>query len=84
MVVNRWCMQYLSDILDLTIDKPKITETTALGAAFLAGLQAGIYKDLHEIKKVWQLDERFTPTMSEEKRQTCLNGWKKAVNQVLP
>ncbi len=83
MVENRWCMQYLSNILDLTIDKPKITETTALGAAFLAGLQAGIYKDLHEIKKVWQLDERFTPTMNEEKRQSSLNGWEKAVNQVL-
>ena len=83
MANNNWCMQYLSDVLDLTIDKPTITETTALGAAFLAGLQAGIYSDLDDVKKVWQLDQRYTPEMKAAQRAERLAGWQHAVAQVL-
>ncbi|MFL0800451.1 MAG: glycerol kinase GlpK [Agarilytica sp.] len=83
MVANHWVLQYLADILNVTIDKPKVIETTALGAAFLAGLQVGMYKSLEDIRSTWQLDEQFTPNMSDTTRIEKLDGWKKAVKQVL-
>lgn len=83
MAANHWTMQYLANILNVEIDKPKVTETTALGVAFLAGLQAGIYTSLDEIRSAWQRDKRFTPNMSEELRAEKLAGWKCAVAKVL-
>ncbi len=83
MVANNWLMQFLADILAIQIDRPKITETTALGAAFLAGLRAGIYQDLTDIRSTWQVERMFNPQMSGELRETNIAGWKDAVARVL-
>src|SRR5690554_7558178 len=68
MVVNNWLMQFLTDILGVNISRPLITETTALGAAMLAGLQAGAYKSINEIQTVWQLERTYTPQISVTQR----------------
>ena len=83
MVANDWIMQFLSDILDVTVERPKVLETTALGAAYLAGLQAGIYKDTDEIAEARRLDARFQPAMAPETRNAALSGWKKALERTL-
>lgn len=83
LVANRFMCQYLSDILDKPVELPKITETTALGAAYLAGLSAGLYKDLDDVSGRWQRDQLYNAKMDEEKRQSALEGWKKAIGQVL-
>src|SRR5690554_4999343 len=82
MVVNDWLMQFLSDILGVNISRPLITETTALGAAMLAGLQAGIYKDIDEINNVWQLECTYTPEIGLTQREELYAGWIKAVGKV--
>jgi glycerol kinase len=83
MVGNSWLVQFLADMLGTTVDRPLITETTALGAAFLAGLQTGIFRSLDDIRELWQLDRRFEPSMDEETREDLYKGWRKAVKQVL-
>ncbi len=83
MVANNWLMQYLADILHINIDRPVVTETTALGAAYLAGLHVGLYSNLDEIQNAWQLDSAFSPAMEENERQAYLSEWRHAVNQVL-
>lgn len=83
MVANQWLMQFLSDIVDVDVDKPVVTETTALGVAFLAGLQIGLYRDFDEIRDIWKLDTRYQSSIKPEKRAMLLNGWKHAVNQTL-
>ncbi|WP_086930435.1 glycerol kinase GlpK [Agarilytica rhodophyticola] len=83
MVANSWLMQFLSDTLNIQIDRPCITETTALGVAFLAGLKAGIYSDLEDISKTWQIERAFTPQMGASDRQSNIDGWKDAVQRVL-
>ena len=80
---NNFLMQFQSDILDAHINRPKIVETTALGAAYLAGLAVGFYKDKEEIKSSWIIDKEFTPNMSESKRNVLYKGWKKAVSRSL-
>ena len=82
MVVNDWLMQFLSDILGVNISRPLITETTALGAAMLAGLQAGMYKDINEINNVWQLERTYTPEIGLAQREELYAGWIKAVGKV--
>src|SRR5690554_1872864 len=82
MVVNDWLMQFLSDILGVNISRPLITETTALGAAMLAGLQAGAYKDINEINNVWQLERTYTPEIGLAQREELYAGWIKAVGKV--
>jgi glycerol kinase len=82
MVGNNWLMQFLSDILNVTVDRPEITETTALGVAYLAGLKAGIYKNLDEISDLWHCEKRFQPEMEPEKRERLYNGWLAAVERV--
>lgn len=82
MVVNDWLMQFLSDVLGVSISRPLVTETTALGAAMLAGLQAGIYKDINEINNVWQLERTYTPTIGLAQREMLYAGWIKAVGKV--
>ena len=76
---NDFLLQFQSDILGTNVERPKCIETTALGAAYLAGLATGYYKDLEEIKSNWQLDTIFTPDMSADDRLSKLKGWKKAV-----
>lgn len=82
MVVNDWLMQFLSDILGVNISRPLITETTALGAAMLAGLQAGVYKDISDINNVWQLERTYTPAIAVTQREALYAGWLKAVDKV--
>ncbi len=82
MVGNDWFVQFLSDILDTGIERPKVQETTALGAAFLAGLGAGVYQDLSEIKNFWHLDRVFEPNLAAGKRAELLSGWHDAISRV--
>mgnify|MGYP003148378570 FL=1 len=82
MVVNNWVLQFLADILGATVDRPEVIETTALGAAFLAGLQAGVYRDLDDIEKLWRCERRFEPTMSKDDRDRLYAGWLEAVRRL--
>jgi glycerol kinase len=77
--VNNQLMQFQSDILDCKVVRPTITETTALGAAFLAGLAVGYWKNIAEIQQQWQMDAIFQPRIDANKREALVNGWKKAV-----
>ncbi len=83
MVANDWIMQFLSDIIDIKVERPKVLETTALGAAYLAGLQAGVFKDTDEIAEARRVDARFQPAMAPEVRNAALAGWKKALERTL-
>lgn len=80
---NNFLMQFQSDILDVNIDRPKVIETTALGAAYLAGLAVEFYNNKDEIKKSWIIDREFIPNMSDDKRNLLYKGWKKAVSRSL-
>ena len=80
---NDFLMQFQSDILDININRPKVVETTALGAAYLAGLAVGFYNDKEEIKDSCIIDRGFIPNMSEKKRAILYKGWKKAVSRSL-
>jgi glycerol kinase len=82
MVANNWFCQRLADLTGLPVDRPKVTETTALGAAYLAGLAVGIFGDFSAIAKGWALDRRFTPEMTRAARDGLYDGWLKAVGQV--
>jgi len=82
MVKNDWFCQRLADLTGLTVDRPKITETTALGAAYLAGLSAGVFRDFSEISDAWALDHRFEPGLAKSARDGLYNGWLKAVGRV--
>ncbi len=79
MTASDWAMQFLSDILGAPVDRPQITETTALGAAYLAGLQAGLCGQPDEFAKSWALDHRFVPVMDEAARATKYARWGRAV-----
>jgi len=80
MVANDWLVQYLANILDLAVDRPQVMETTALGAAYLAGLQAGLYGSLEDLAKNWQQEARFEPAMKAAARAPLLAKWQKAVD----
>jgi glycerol kinase len=77
--VNNNLLQFQSDLLQAKVVRPKITETTALGAAYLAGLATGYWSGLKEIKKQWQVDRKFTPSIPEKETKTLIKGWRKAV-----
>ncbi len=77
--VNNALMQFQSDILNCKVVRPTITETTALGAAYLAGLAVGYWKNVDEIQEQWQINRSFSPSMEEEKRNKLVNGWQRAV-----
>ncbi len=83
MSASNWTMQALADILDTPVDRPAITQTTALGAAYLAGMQTGFYPSLAAFSNSWSLDRRFSPTMDEELRRQKINGWQKAIARTL-
>ncbi len=80
-VENNFLMQFQADILSTRVDRPKITETTALGVAYLAGLAVGFWKDKKDVLENWQLDRTFSPNMDEEKRQRLYKGWQKAIKR---
>jgi glycerol kinase len=82
MVRNDWVMQFLADILDLPVERPVVTETTALGAAYLAGLQAGLFSSAEDIGRRWQRDRLFRPQMSADQREALYAGWQAAVARV--
>jgi glycerol kinase len=82
MVRNDWFCQRLADLTGLPVDRPQVTETTALGAAYLAGLAAGLFKDTKDIAARWALDRRFKPDMKVSTRNALYEGWKAAVKRV--
>lgn len=82
MVCNSWVMQFLADMLGVQVDRPTVLETTALGAAYLAGLRLGWYQDLDEIASLWQCERSFFPSMEEGERQRLYQGWLEAVDRV--
>lgn len=83
MVASDWTMQFLADILNAPVDRPRVLETTALGAAYLAGLQAGVLPEPAVFAESWALDRRFTPTMDAAGRERRYAGWRDAVARTL-
>jgi glycerol kinase len=83
MVMNNWFSQFLSDVVNVKVLRPKVQETTALGAAFMAGLKIGVYKSLKDISKNWHLDRKFSPKMRHTLRKDLLKGWNTAVKRTL-
>ena len=83
MVANNWFTQFLADIINLKVVRPKILETTALGVALLAGLQIGEYKSLNQIKNMWKKDRVFSPNIKKTLRNELLAGWKLAIKKTL-
>ncbi len=83
MAASDWTMQFLADILDAEVDRPTVLETTALGAAWLAGMRAGLYPSQTEFAKTWAGETRFTPKMSSEVSDAKYTGWRDAVSRVL-
>jgi glycerol kinase len=81
-VVNDALMQRLSDLLGLPVTRPRVTETTALGAASLAGLGCGLYGSLDEIAARWAEERSFTPTLADADREAAYDVWKDAVARV--
>ncbi len=82
MAVNDWLMQFLADIDQVSVARPEVTETTALGAAFLAGLGAGVYQSLDEVSRLWQADKVFEPVLAADKSKEYYRGWQQAVARV--
>jgi len=82
MVRNDWVMQFLADILNLPVERPVVTETTALGAAYLAGLHIGLFQSTADIGKRWRRERLFEPNMTADLRETLYAGWQQAVARV--
>jgi glycerol kinase len=82
MVANNWFCQRLADLTGLAVERPMVTETTALGVAYLAGLGAGLFKDTRDIASRWALDRRFEPAMKRAERDRLYAGWHAAVKRV--
>ncbi len=83
MVVNNWFSQFLSDIIDLKIIRPKIQETTALGVALFAGYKVGVFKSLNQIKRLWRKDRDFKPKISRSLRNNLIKDWNLAIKKTL-
>ena len=83
MVANNWFSQFLADVINLRVIRPKVLETTALGAALLAGYQVGEFKSLSQIKNTWKKDKAFKPKINKKLRNHILHGWKQAIKKTL-
>jgi glycerol kinase len=83
MAANDWLCQFLADILEVPIERPRNLETTALGAAFLAGLATGLWPDLDALARTWKAGDRFEPAMAPEQRDSLIAGWRRAVERTL-
>jgi glycerol kinase len=83
MTASDWSMQFLADILGAPVDRPKVLETTALGVAWVAGMQAGVYPGFDEFAKSWAVEREFHPRMAPEEREARYAGWKDAVSRTL-
>ena len=81
--MNNFLMQFQADIMNAPVVRPRCVETTAMGAAYLAGLAVGFWQNREEVRKYWEVEREFTPMMDEEKRSSELKGWQKAVKAVL-
>ena len=81
MAANNWLMQFLSNILDIPVDRPQVLETTALGAAMLAGLADGVHSSLEDMAESWQLEAQFEPQLGSGERRRLLSGWSEAVTK---
>ena len=81
MVVNDVLMQFQADITNTRVQRPVVQETTALGAAYLAGLAVGYWNSLEEIEQKWTMDREFAPSMDENEREELYRGWKRAVER---
>src|SRR5258708_35043810 len=81
MVGNELLMQFQADILDVPVVRPKITETTALGAGYAAGLAVGYWRNREDLHSNWAVDKRWTPQMAENRRATLFGSWQKAVGR---
>jgi glycerol kinase len=81
MVGNDWVMEFLTDILDVPVERPVVAETTALGAAYLAGLGAGIYQSLDQLSQMWQVERAFYPEAEPQRREALYRGWLEAVGR---
>jgi glycerol kinase len=79
MSASDWTMQFLADMLDCPVDRPSVLETTALGAAFLAGWQAGVYASPEDFAATWRLERNFNPSMPQAEREARYRGWRDAV-----
>ena len=79
MVANDWLVQFLADIIAVRIERPAVIETTALGAAFLAGLGAGLFAGLDDVAALWRHQRSFTPSLVDRDREALLAGWREAV-----
>jgi glycerol kinase len=82
MVQNNWLCQFLADLLGIIVERPEQTETTALGAAYLAGLQTGIFTSIEDIAGRWQTDREFVPSMDKGAASLLLADWHEAVIKV--
>ncbi|MCC5857272.1 MAG: glycerol kinase GlpK [Ectothiorhodospiraceae bacterium] len=82
MVVNGWLCQALADLVNVPVERPRVVETTARGAAWLAGLQLGLYPALDQLAEAWEVDRRFEPQMSGHERERAIAGWRRAVARV--
>ncbi|MCK5165830.1 MAG: glycerol kinase GlpK [Rhodospirillaceae bacterium] len=83
MTASNWTMQFLADIIECPVDRPKLLETTALGAAYLAGMNAGVYSSVDEFAKSWDGEKRFEPLMAGDERERLYSGWKKAIGRTV-
>ena len=83
MVKNNWLSQFLADVINIRVDRPQVEETTALGVAFLAGLQIGVFKSLNDISKKWKLNKKFIPKIKNSERLKLLKGWSLAIKKTL-
>ena len=83
MVKNNWFSQFLSDIINIRVDRSRVKETTALGAAYMAGLKIGVYKSLNDISKNWRINKRFSPNIDKIERLKLLKGWAQAITKTL-
>ncbi|MDC0167800.1 glycerol kinase GlpK [bacterium] len=83
MVKNNWFSQFLSNVIDLKVIRPKVQETSALGAAYMAGLKIGVYKSLSDISKNWKIDKKFNPKINKSARIKLLKGWQQAIRKTL-
>ena len=83
MVANNWFSQFLADVINLKVIRPKVLETTALGAALFAGYQVGEFKSLNQIKNTWKKDKAFMPNINKKLRKHILHGWEQAIKKPL-
>jgi glycerol kinase len=81
MVANNWLLQFQADVLNVRVERPVVAETTALGAAYLAGLAVGYWSGLDDVRRNWALDRAFDPSLDEARRERLYLGWQRAVQR---